>query len=94
LHSVDLLTDACTNFRQFAIDGVEANRDKIAEYVEQSLMLVTGLNEAIGYDNAAAIAKHAHKQGITAKAAAAELGHLTEEEYDRIIVPEDMTRPG
>jgi fumarate hydratase, class II len=94
LHSVDLLTDACTNFREFAIDGVEANRDKIAEYVERSLMLVTGLNEAIGYDNAAAIAKHAHKQGLTAKEAAVELGHLTAEEYDRIIVPEDMCRPG
>jgi fumarate hydratase class II len=94
LHSVDLLTDACTNFREFAIDGVEANRDKIAEYVERSLMLVTGLNEAIGYDNAAAIAKYAHKQGLTAKEAAVELGHLTAEEYDRIIVPEDMTRPG
>ena len=57
-------------------------------------MLVTGLNEAIGYDNAAAIAKHAHKNGLTAKEAAVALGHLTEEEYDRIIVPEDMTRPG
>jgi fumarate hydratase class II len=94
LHSVDLLTDACTNFRQFAIDGVEANRDKIAEYVDRSLMLVTGLNEAIGYDKAAAIAKHAHKNGLTAKEAAVELGYLTAEEYDRIIVPEDMTRPG
>jgi fumarate hydratase class II len=94
LHSVDLLTDACTNFRLFAVEGVEANREKIAEYVDRSLMLVTGLNEAIGYDNAAAIAKHAHKNGLTAKEAAVELGHLTEDEYDRIIVPEDMTRPG
>jgi fumarate hydratase class II len=94
LHSVDLLTDACTNFREFAIEGVQANREKIAEYLDRSLMLVTGLNEAIGYDNAAAIAKHAHKQGLTAKEAAVELGHLTEDEYDRIIVPEDMTRPG
>jgi fumarate hydratase class II len=94
LHSVDLLTDACTNFRMFAVEGVEANREKIAEYVDRSLMLVTGLNEAIGYDNAAAIAKHAHKNGLTAKEAAVELGHLTEEEYDRIIRPEDMTRPG
>ena len=94
LHSVDLLGDACTNFRQFAIEGVEANRDQIAEYVENSLMLVTGLNEAIGYDNAAAIAKHAHKTGTTAKAAAVELGHLTAEQYDDIIDPEGMTRPG
>ena len=73
---------------------MEANREQIAEYVENSLMLVTGLNEAIGYDNAAAIAKHAHKQGTTAKAAAVELGHLTAEEYDEIIKPGDMTRPG
>ena len=94
LQSVDLLTDACRNFRQFAIDGVEANREKIAEYVDRSLMLVTGLNEAIGYDAAAAIAKHADKTGITAKEAAVELGHLTEEEYDRIIRPGDMTQPG
>jgi fumarate hydratase class II len=94
LQSVDLLTDACRNFRLFAIDGVEANREKIAEYVNRSLMLVTGLNEAIGYDSAAAIAKHADKTGITAKEAAVELGHLTEEECDRIIRPEDMTRPG
>jgi fumarate hydratase class II len=93
LHSVDLLTDACTNFRLFAVEGVEANREQIAEYVERSLMLVTGLNEAIGYDNAAAIAKHAHKNDLTAKEAAVALGHLTAEEYDRIIVPEDMTRP-
>jgi fumarate hydratase class II len=64
------------------------------EYVNRSLMLVTGLNEAIGYDSAAAIAKHADKTGITAREAAVELGHLTEDEYDRIIVPEDMTRPG
>jgi len=94
LHSVDLLTDACTNFRRFAVEGVEADRAKIAEYVDNSLMLVTGLNEAIGYDNAAAIAKHAHKRGLKAKEAAVELGHLTEEQYDEIIRPADMTRPG
>jgi fumarate hydratase class II len=94
LHSVDLLGDACTNFRQFAVDGVQADRETIAEYVDNSLMLVTGLNEAIGYDNAAAIAKHAHKKGLTAREAAVELGHLTAEEYDRIIRPDEMTRPG
>jgi len=94
LHSVDLLGDACVNFRQFAIEGVQADREKIAEYVDNSLMLVTGLNEAIGYDNAAAIAKHAHKKGLKAKEAAVELGHLTAEQYDDIIKPADMTRPG
>ncbi|MFM8302772.1 MAG: class II fumarate hydratase [Actinomycetota bacterium] len=94
LHSVDLLGDACINFRRFAIEGVQADREKIAEYVDNSLMLVTGLNEAIGYDNAAAIAKHAHKKGLKAKEAAVELGHLTAEQYDEIINPGDMTRPG
>ncbi|MBM3658359.1 MAG: class II fumarate hydratase [Actinobacteria bacterium] len=94
LHSVDLLGDACVNFRQFAIEGVEADREKIAEYVDNSLMLVTGLNEAIGYDNAAAIAKHAHKHGLKAKESAVELGHLTAEQYDEIIKPAEMTRPG
>jgi fumarate hydratase class II len=94
LHSVDLLTDACTNVRRFAIEGVQANREKIAEYVDNSLMLVTGLNEAIGYDNSAAIAKHAHKHGKKARESAVELGHLTEEQYDEIIRPSDMTKPG
>jgi len=94
LHSVDLLGDSCVNFREFAIEGVQADREKIAEYVDNSLMLVTGLNEAIGYDNAAAIAKYAHKKGLRAKEAAVELGHLTAEQYDDIIKPADMTRPG
>ena len=94
LHSVDILTDACVNFREFAIEGVQADREKIAEYVDNSLMLVTGLNEAIGYDNAAAIAKHAHKHGLRAKESAVELGHLTAEQYDDIIKPADMTQPG
>ena len=94
LHSVDLLGDACVNFRQFAIEGVQADREKIAEYVDNSLMLVTGLNEAIGYDNAAAIAKHAHKHGLKAKESAVELGHLSAEQYDDIIKPAEMTKPG
>jgi fumarate hydratase class II len=91
LHSVDLLADACTNFRQFAIEGVEANREQIDEYVRNSLMVVTALNPHIGYDNAAAIAKHAHKQKGTLKEAAVELGHLTPEEFDNLVKPEDMT---
>ncbi|MFA5883334.1 MAG: class II fumarate hydratase [Acidimicrobiia bacterium] len=94
LHSVDLLGDACVNFREFAIEGVQADREKIAEYVDNSLMLVTGLNEAIGYDKAADIAKHAHKHGLTAKESAVELGHLTADQYDEIIKPAEMTRPG
>jgi fumarate hydratase class II len=93
LHSVDLLTDACTNFRQFAVEGVEANLERIAEHVGSSLMLVTALNQHIGYDNAAAIAKHAHKNQLTLKAAAVELGHLTAEKFDELVRPERMTGP-
>ncbi|MBM3693421.1 MAG: class II fumarate hydratase [Actinobacteria bacterium] len=94
LHSVDLLTDSCRNFREFAIEGVQADRARIAEYVDNSLMLVTGLNESIGYDNAAKIAKHAHQNGLKAKEAAAALGLLTEAQYDEIIRPADMCEPG
>jgi len=94
LHSVDLLTDACRNFREFAIEGVEADEEQIAEHVRSSLMLVTALNPHIGYDNAAAIAKHAHKHKKTLKEAAVELGHLSAEEFDRLVRPEHMTRPG
>jgi fumarate hydratase class II len=94
LHSVDLLTDACTNFREFAIEGVEANLERIAEHVGSSLMLVTALNQHIGYDNAAAIAKHAHKHKLTLREAAVQLGHLTAEKFDELVRPEKMTSPG
>src|SRR6476646_2780272 len=94
LHSVDILTDACDSFREFAIEGVQANEEQIAEHVGNSLMLVTALNQHIGYDNSAAIAKHAHKNKGTLRDSAVELGHLTGEEFDRLVVPEDMTRPG
>jgi fumarate hydratase class II len=94
LHSVDILGDACDSFREFAVEGVEANEERIAEHVGSSLMLVTALNQHIGYDNAAAIAKHAHKNKGTLRDSAVELGHLTGEEFDRLVVPEEMTRPG
>ena len=94
LHSVDILADACDSFREFAIEGVQANEEQIAEHVGNSLMLVTALNQHIGYDNAAAIAKHAHKNKGTLRDSAVELGHLTGEEFDRLVVPEQMTRPG
>ncbi len=94
LHSVDLLTDVCDTFREFAIAGVEANEERIAEHVANSLMLVTALNPHIGYDNAAAIAKHAHKNKGTLRDSAVELGHLTGEEFDRYVRPEEMTGPG
>jgi len=93
LHSVDLLTDVCRTFREFAIEGVQANRERIAENLNNSLMLVTALTPHIGYDNAAAIAKHAHKHRKTLREAAVELGHLTNEEFERLVRPEKMTKP-
>jgi fumarate hydratase class II len=93
LHSVDLLTDACRTFREFAVEGLDANVERITEHLNDSLMLVTALTPHIGYDKAAAIAKHAHKRGKRLRDAAVELGHLTHEEFDRLIRPENMTRP-
>jgi fumarate hydratase, class II len=94
LHSVTLLSDASTNFRRFAVEGVEANTERIAEHVRNSLMVVTALNPHIGYDKAAAIAKHAHHQHLSLKEAAVALGHLSAEEFDRLVRPETMTKPG
>ena len=93
LHSVGLLADASTNFRQFAIEGVEANREQIDEHVRSSLMLVTALTPHLGYDKAGEIAKHAHKHKKSLKEAAVELGHLTAEEFDKLVRPEHMTKP-
>jgi fumarate hydratase class II len=93
LHSVDLLTDACRTFREFAVEGLEANIERIAEHLNNSLMLVTALNSHIGYDKAAEIAKHAHKHKKTLREAAVELGHLTHEEFERLVRPEKMTKP-
>jgi len=94
LHSVSLLADSCTNFRRFAVEGLEPNRERIDEHLRNSLMLVTALNQHIGYDNAAAIAKHAHTHKTTLREAAVALGHLTGEKFDELVRPEDMTRPG
>ncbi len=94
LHSVALLTDACDRFREFAIEGVEADVERIGEHVASSLMLVTALNQHIGYDNAAKIAKHAHKNKTNLREAALELGLLTDEQFDAWLRPEDMTHPG
>jgi fumarate hydratase class II len=94
LHSVTLLSDASTNFRRFAVEGVEANTERIAENVRNSLMVVTALNPHIGYDKAAEIAKHAHHHRLSLKEAAVALGHLTAEEFDRLVRPDQMTKPG
>jgi fumarate hydratase, class II len=90
LHSAELLTDACARFREFCVDGIQANRVRIAELVGRSLMLVTALAPHIGYDRAAAIAKKAHVEGLTLRDAALASGHVTAEQYDRWVRPEDM----
>ncbi len=92
-HGGRLLTDACRSFREFCVAGIEANRQRIAELVERSLMLVTALGPHIGYDRAAAIAKKASHEGLTLREAALATGHVTAEEYDRWVRPEAMTRP-
>src|SRR5215213_3196358 len=93
LHSVRLLHDACHGFVEFCINGIELNRKQIDQYLNDSLMLVTALNQHIGYDNAAKLAKNAHKNGLTLRESAIELGLLTGEEFDRLVKPEEMTHP-
>jgi fumarate hydratase class II len=93
LHSVELLAGACDSFREFAIEGVQADLDRIRQYVDDSLMVVTALNPHIGYDKAAESAKHAHRNRTSLKEAVVGLGHLTEDEFDRLVRPDKMTCP-
>ena len=94
LHSIELLTDGCRSFREFCVEGLEADRERIAEHVRNSLMLVTALTPRIGYDKAAEIAKKAHHEGTTLREAAVALGYLSAEDFDAAIDPAAMTRPG
>ena len=93
LHSVRILGDVCGTFREFCVDGIKPNRERIAELVGSSLMLVTALTPKIGYDKAAEIAKKAHHEGTTLKEAALSLGYLSETEYDDAVRPENMVGP-
>jgi fumarate hydratase, class II len=93
LQSNRLLADGMASFEAHCARGIEANRERIGELLERSLMLVTALNPHIGYDKAAAIAKKAHREGTTLKEAALALGHVTEEEFDRWVRPERMIGP-
>jgi len=93
LQSVKLLADAAKSFNDNCAIGIEPDRARIAELVNKSLMLVTALNRKIGYDNAAKIAKNAHKKGLTLKESALELGLLTPEEFDTEVRPENMVGP-
>ena len=93
LHSVRLLSDASLSFKEHCVVGIEANRETIAGYVQNSLMLVTALNPHIGYDKAAQIAKKAHKERTGLKEAALALGYLTGDQFDEWVVPKEMTHP-
>ncbi|MBV8397799.1 MAG: class II fumarate hydratase [Acetobacteraceae bacterium] len=92
-HSITILTDGCTNFRKFLIEGTKPNLKKINEYVERSLMLVTALSPVIGYDNASKIAHYAMDNDLTLKEAALKLGFVTEDEFARVVDPKKMVRP-
>ncbi len=92
-HSITIMTDSCTNFRKFLVEGTKPNLKKINQYVEESLMLVTALSPVIGYDKASKIAHYAMDNDLTLKAAALKLGFVTEAEFDRVVDPKKMVRP-
>jgi fumarate hydratase class II len=92
-HSITLITDGCTNFRKFLVEGTEPNLKKIAENVERSLMLVTALAPVIGYDKSSKIAHYAMDNDLTLKAAALALKFVSEEEFDRVVDPKKMVHP-
>ena len=94
LHGIELLTDGCRSFREFCVEGLEADIVRIGANVSSSLMLVTALAPSIGYDRAAEIAKKAHHEGTTLREAALALGYLSAEAFDAAIDPAAMTRPG
>jgi len=93
IHSITVMTDGCTNFRKFLVEGVKPNLKKINEYVERSLMLVTALSPVIGYDKASKIAHFALDNDLTLREAALKLGFVTEDEFNRIVDPTKMVRP-
>lgn len=93
VHSARLLCDASNDFRKFLVEGLEANREAIANTVERSLMLVTALSPRIGYDAAARIAHKAQEEGTTLKEACLALGLLSSEEFDEIVDPARMAHP-
>ena len=90
IRSINLLTVGMESFTVRMLDGIEPNLERIAQLMNESLMLVTALAPEIGYDNAASIAKHAHKTGKTLKAAGLELGLVDEDTFDRVVKPETM----
>ena len=92
-HSITIMTDGCTNFSKFLIEGTKPNLKKIKEYVDRSLMLVTALAPVIGYDKASKIAHYAMDNDLTLKDAALKLGFVTKEEFERVVDPAKMVKP-
>ena len=93
LQSVRLLADASRSFARNCVDGIRADEERIADLMQRSLMLVTALAPKVGYDNASKIAKTAHRNGTTLREEAVGGGYVTDEEFDRIVRPEEMVRP-
>jgi len=92
-NSIDLLSDACERFREFCVEGLEPDYLQIERHLQNSLMLVTALNPIIGYDKSAQVAKKAHKDRTTLREAVLALGFLSADQFDAVVVPEDMTHP-
>jgi fumarate hydratase class II len=89
-HSITLMTDSCTNFRKFLVEGTQPNLKRIAAYVDESLMLVTALSPVIGYDKASKIAHYANDNDLTLRAAALKLRYVSASEFDRVVDPRKM----
>ena len=94
LHSLNLLADTCRSFQEFCVEGLQVNKPMIDYYLNNSLMLVTALNQHIGYDKAAKIAKTAHHENSSLQEAAVKLGFLTAEQFAEFVKPEEMIAPG
>ncbi|MEX3926864.1 class II fumarate hydratase [Paraburkholderia sp. BR10936] len=93
MHSIAIVSDSCTNFRKFLVEGTKPNLKKIQEDVDRSLMLVTALSPVIGYDKSSKIAHYAYDNDLTLKQAALKLGYVTEAQFDQIVDPKKMVRP-
>ena len=94
MHSIQLMSDVTRSFTEHCIEGIRADEKRIRDLMERSLMLVTALAPKIGYDNAAKVAKSAHARGTTLKEEAVRLGFVSAAEFDQLVQPERMTRPG
>jgi fumarate hydratase, class II len=94
MHSIQLMADVVVSFTEHCVEGIRADEKRIRELMERSLMLVTALAPSIGYDNAAKVAKSAHARGTTLKEEALRLGFVSADEFDRLVKPDKMTRPG